>query len=236
MTAAGERLLLGEVPALMVRPADGATPLPTVIWFHGLGADKALHLPELQRFADAGLLAVGVDAVGHGERRLPDFEQRFSRSPGESSDLFNSLVAQTVAELPGLIDALVARGLSDGERIAVAGVSMGGCIVYGAISVDRRVRAAVAVLGSPAWLQLSEANFPGARFFPTALLSITAEQDSVVPPAAARALHDKLAPYYRQEPDRLGYRVIAGESHFMQAAEWDSAIGQAGVWLGRFVS
>ena len=33
---------------------------------------------ELRRFAATGLLAVGVDAVGHGERRLSDFEQQFA--------------------------------------------------------------------------------------------------------------------------------------------------------------
>lgn len=238
MTIAGERVLLGEVPALIVRPADGATPLPTVLWFHGLGADKELHLPELQRFAEAGLLAVGVDAVGHGDRRLPDFEQRIAGSPGETARLFHSLVAQTVAELPGLIDTLVARGLSDPERIAVAGVSMGGCVVYGAITVDRRICAAAALLGSPAFLSLSApgADLPGERFFPTALLSITAEQDTVVSPMAARALHDALAPSYRDDPDRLSYQLIPGASHFMQPDEWASAVAQAGAWLRRFLS
>ncbi|MBK8384811.1 MAG: prolyl oligopeptidase family serine peptidase [Candidatus Accumulibacter sp.] len=119
---------------------------------HGLGADKELHRSDLQRFAAAGLLAIGVDAVGHGQRRLPDFEQQFAQPPAQRERLFNTLVAQTVAELPGLLDALVDGGLSDPQRLAVAGVSMGGCITYGAVSRDRRFRAAVALLGSPAGL------------------------------------------------------------------------------------
>ncbi len=230
--------LLGDVPVLIVRPggASSANALPTVLWFHGLGADKELHLPELQRFAAAGLLAVGIDAVGHGRRRLPDFEQQFAGSSVANARLFNALVARTVAELPGLIDALVDRRLTDPQRIGVAGVSMGGCIAYGALVADRRLRAAAALLGSPAWLRPERADFPLDRFFPAALLSITAENDDVVPPAAALALHQRLAFAYRQAADRLDYRVIPAASHFMQPAQWANAVGQASTWLARFLA
>jgi dienelactone hydrolase len=230
-----ERRLLGEVPLLIVRRAGATMPLPTVLWFHGLGADKELHLSELQRFAAAGFLAVGVDAVGHGERRLHDFEQQFAQPPAQREQLFNTLVAQTVAELPGLLDALVDRGLSDPQRLAVAGVSMGGCITYGAVSRDRRLRAAVALLGSPAALFAEYADAVAASFYPTALLSITAEKDSIVPPAAACALHEQLASYYAEQPERLAYRVIAGAPHFMNVADWIRSIGDARAWLARFV-
>lgn len=235
MSGAGACRLLGEVPVLIVHPPGGAAPLPTVLWFHGLGADKESHLPELQRFAAAGLLAIGVDAVGHGQRRLRDFEQRFAQPPAQRERLFNTLVAQTVAELPGLLDALVDSGLSDGQRLAVAGVSMGGCITYGAASRDRRLRAAVALLGSPAWLFAQQGDFPVARFFPTALLSITAENDCVVPPAAARTLHEALAIHYASHPERLDYRVIAGAPHFMNGEDWARAVGDASAWLAGFV-
>ena len=242
MTAPHESALFGEVPVLIVRPggADGAasrgkaTALPTVVWFHGFGADKERHLPELQRFAAAGLLAIGVDAVGHGQRRLPDFERLVARSPSASAALFESLLAQTVAEVPRLIDTLVDRGLTDPQRIHVAGVSMGGCIVYGAIAADRRVGAAAALLGSPAWLCPDGVDFPLDRFFPTALLSIAAENDAVVPPPAAQALHQRLVPAYARQPDRLRYRVIPGASHFMLPEQWAGAVGQASAWLARF--
>ncbi|MCB1966561.1 MAG: hypothetical protein KDI64_11100 [Candidatus Accumulibacter sp.] len=231
-----ERRLLAGVPLLIVHPAGRVTPLPTVLWFHGFGADKELHLPELQRFAGAGLLAIGIDAVGHGQRRLADFEQRFAQPPEHASRLFDSLVAQTAAELPQLIDALVDCGLVDCGRIAVAGVSMGGCIVYGASSSDCPLRAAVALMGSPAWLHPDGADFPVDRFFPTALLSITAENDEVVPPMAARALHGQLEARYRQDPERLDYRTIAGASHFMSPEDWSHVLDQTGAWLVRFAA
>ncbi len=38
---------LAQVPALIAHPGGRLAPLPTVLWFHGFGADKGLHLPEL---------------------------------------------------------------------------------------------------------------------------------------------------------------------------------------------
>lgn len=236
MSVTIERERLAQVPALIARPAGGPAPLPTVLWLHGFGADKDLHLPELYRFAEAGLLAVGIDAVGHGQRRLADFEQQFSGVSAASVRLFNRFVSDTVAELPQLIDALVERGLSDPKRVAVAGVSMGGCIVYGAIATDRRICAAAALLGSPESLRPDSPHLTPDRFFPTALLSITAGQDTVVPAAAARRLHEQLESRYRTHPERLHYREIAGATHFMPAEQWDSVVAQASAWLSRFLT
>ena len=230
-----ERTLLAGVPVLLVRPVSLRAPAPTVLWFHGLGADKDVHLPELHRFAEVGLVAVGVDAVGHGERRPTTDEHQLARSPNDGLRTFESLVAGTVAEVPALIDALIERGLADSGRIAVAGVSMGGCIVYGAIPGDRRIGAAVALMGSPERTQLGPGRFADDLFFPTALLSITAERDTVVPPAAAQALHARLAPFYGQDPDRLSLLTISAAPHFMSAQDWERAVGQACAWLLRFV-
>ncbi len=226
---------LEQVPVLIAYPAGGLAPLPTVLWFHGFGADKELHLPELRRFAEAGLLAVGIDAVGHGQRQFTDFDPQFCRASMASLRLFNHFVRATVSELPRIIDTLVARGLSDPERLAVAGVSMGACIVYGAIASDRRIRAAVALLGSPGELGPDSPQPAIEHYFPTALLSIVAGQDTVVPPSAARALHERLEACYRAHPDRLSYREIPGASHFVPPEQWDSAVARASAWLSHFV-
>ncbi len=106
-----ERKRLAGVPELLVRPVAAPGPLPTVLWFHGLAADKDVHLAELRRFAATGLLAVGVDAVGHGERRLSDFEQQFARSPEDSLPLFKSLVARTLGSITQADRTSVASGL-----------------------------------------------------------------------------------------------------------------------------
>jgi pimeloyl-ACP methyl ester carboxylesterase len=236
MSVTVEHARFAEIPLLIARPAGMVSPLPTVLWFHGFGADKEVHLPELCRLAELGLLAVGVDAVGHGQRRLADLAQHACRPPHETPRLFARIVNGTVAEVPALIDRLVELDLTDPQRVGVAGVSMGGCIAYGAIAGDRRLCAAAVLLGSPEWALAELPDLAVERFFPAALLSITAEHDTVVPPAAARVLHEKLEPRYHTHPDRLSYREMAGASHFMQPQEWASAVDLASAWLTRFLA
>ena len=231
-----EESLLAGVPLLLVRPSGSVRALPTVLWVHGYGASKETHLAELLRLADLGLLAVGIDAVGHGRRRPDGCAHRVTGSPRENAAVFRRIIGDTVAGLPRLVDELLEVGLSEPGRIAIAGVSMGGCIVYGAVAADRRYAAAVALLGSPEWTRPEDDGAWLDAFHPTALLSITAGRDSVVPPAAARELHALLAGRYRLQPERLSYRELAAAPHLMPAADWAIATGHAAAWLKRFLS
>lgn len=201
-----------NTPPLLIVEPDGA-PRATLLWYHGLHADKETHRPELERFAAAGIRAVGVDAVGHGERALIGVE--------EFEPILDELVNQTVDEIPSLIDSLHV------SRIAIAGVSFGGFITYRAVPRDARITTAVALLGRPdAALARS--------FFPTALLSITAENDVNVRPDPARAFHQQLEPLYRQSPERLAYRELPGAVHMLTKEEWDASIDATIEWVLRF--
>ncbi len=222
---------LGPAPALLVQAAGGRRPLPTVLWFHGFTVDALNELPKLERLAAAGLLAVGIDAAGHGRRRLADFEQHFAGPREVTDQRFFALVAQTVGEVPAILDALCAEGLADPTRLAVAGVSMGGLVTYGAVVADRRLRAAVALLGSPVWPLPGSPHLVPERFFPTALLSITAGNDESVPPVGARRFHEALEPRYVDAPERLRYLELAGEPHLMSAAAWDHCMDETVAWL-----
>jgi dienelactone hydrolase len=230
-----EESLLAGVPLLIVRHADGARALPTVLWVHGYGASKETHLAELHRLADLGLQAIAIDAVAHGARRPDGLPCRVGGSPRENAAIFRQIVGETVAGLPRLVDQLFELGRCVPGRLAIAGVSMGGCIVYGAIATDKRYAAAVALLGSPEWVRSDDDAAWLDAFHPTALLSITAACDSVVPPAAARQLHALLADRYSQHPERLQYVELAGAPHLMPAADWATATGHAAEWLTRFL-
>jgi dienelactone hydrolase len=229
-----EKRRLGAAPALIARPSSARLPLPTVLWFHGFTAGKATHRPELATLAEAGFLAVGIDAAGHGERRLPDFEERFTGTKDETDREFYALVAATVAEVPAIVDLLCGAGLADEARIGAAGVSMGGMITYGATVADPRIRAAVALLATPEWPHPASPHREIDRFFPTALLSITAGQDETVAPAAARAFHAELKERYTQQPERLRYVEIEDSLHMMTPAAWAWSIREAADWLSHF--
>ena len=71
-----ESRTIGGVPLLLAFPQAGDAPHPAVLWFHGFGVDNEVHRKELEQLARAGFLAVGVDAAGHGARRLPDLDAR----------------------------------------------------------------------------------------------------------------------------------------------------------------
>jgi predicted esterase len=188
----------------------------------------------LHVFADRGLFAVGLDAVGQGERRYPDFDARFAHGNPRLEEEFLHIIQATANEVPAVLDALVSLGAHP-ERLGMGGVSQGGFITYRALLLDRRLRAAVALLGSPEWaLPLPESpHLHPERFFPVALFSQTAGRDEVVSPGLARAFHERLTPFYAQAPERLRYREFPLSEHMMRPEDWDEAIRDAADWLVR---
>ena len=204
---------VGGVPLLLAFPATGDAPHPVVFWFHGFGVDKEVHRKELEQLAQAGFLAVGVDAAGHGERRLPDLDERQAAPHEQALRTMIQLVTHTADELPAVVRALAEDGLADAERVGAVGVSMGGYLVYRAVLVEPSIRAAVAILGSPEWPEGDSPHHHIDGFRHTALLSITAGRDENVPPAAARDLHRRLATEHPEAVQR--YVELTDDVHLM---------------------
>ena len=209
-------LSLASAPALVMfrdTPEERARQ-GTVLFYHGFGESKDGYVSVLlQRIAQAGFLAVGIDGVGHGERRYADFNERFPpfephlMGNVELEARFLSTVRATAQEVPLIIDALIERGWAHKERIGIAGHSFGGYVTYAAIVADKRIQVAASVVGSPEW-RLPWPDSPHLQldaFFPTAVLSQVAGKDTNVLPEFARALHSRLAEYYTQAPERLCY-------------------------------
>jgi hypothetical protein len=217
---------VGDAPLLLAVPAGASPPLPAVLWFHGLSVDKETHRKELERIAGAGFLAVGVDAAGHGERRLPDLDARIDVSREETIRFMLGLVEETAREVPGIVRALVDEGLADAERVALVGISMGGYVVYRALLEEPPVRAAVAILGSPEWPRPDSPHHGLEAFRRVALLSITAENDDNVPPGPARELHRRLG-----ESERARYVELPGAVHLMGEEDWERTMEEMLRWL-----
>src|SRR5262249_57538023 len=125
--------------------------------------------------AGAGVLAVAIDAAGHGERSTDEFADRMTGPKEKTDQVFIHFVVETAAEVPRVLDALGATGWADPERIAMGGVSMGAYVVYAALVDEPRIRAAVALLGRPDWPRAGSPHLSAtAHYFPPPLLSITA--------------------------------------------------------------
>jgi hypothetical protein len=131
------------------------------------------------------------------------------------------------------LDALVADFRVDRARVSMVGISMGAFLAYRAIVGDVPLRSVVALLGSPEWPGVTSAHRSLSAFRDVALLSITAEHDVSVPPAAVHRLHDALA----VRPDDATPRhhhVLRGSGHLTTAAQWAEAMTETVAWLERY--
>jgi uncharacterized protein len=224
---------LAGVPVLIAEPASRAAGAPVVIWHHGFQADALAHAGELERCAQAGFLAVGVDAIGHGARRDPAMATRIERAEGGALEVMLECVQHTIAELPALLDALDAAYRIDRSCVSMVGISMGAFLTYRAVAGGLQLRAAVALLGAPDW----PPHAPRAlrSFQRVALLSVTAEHDTNVSPVAATALHAALT---EQAPPASFFPqhhfVLRGAGHLTTGEAWQRAMRVTMQWLERW--
>ncbi len=214
----------------------------TVLFYHGFGGGKERVEVYLRALAEAGFLAAGLDAVGHGERRRADFEVIFN--PARWDEQFEAtetdflqLIDDTVAEVPSIVDDLLARGWAREDRVGIGGRSLGGNISYGAVLADPRVRVAAPIVGSPEWTlpwACSPHHFP-ERFFPAAVLSQAAELDEFVPPEPIREFHAALSSWYAREPERACYVEYHGVGHFLTPELNDESCRRVVEWFERWL-
>jgi hypothetical protein len=240
VTIRERKLHLASVPAWLISRGEPAAAgaRGTVLFWHGFSVSKEIQAKELTSLAERGYLAVGLDNVGHGERRRPDFDAHFAGSGPRFDGPFLEAVRQTAVETPAVIDALVAHGLAREDRVGLAGISMGAFITYRAALCDRRVRAAACILGSPRW-KMAAPDSPHLHpeaFYPLAILSQCAGEDRNVRPHDARDFHAVLASRYGAAPERQRFIEFPGVGHFMPQADWDVLWGNVLDWFDRFLA
>jgi pimeloyl-ACP methyl ester carboxylesterase len=228
MTQARAATIAG-IPLLIAEPDAPSGAMPVVFWCHGFRADALAHAGELERCADRGFLAVGIDAVAHGARRRDDLMARVAASPDGALPVMLDLVDRGVRELPALVDGLDARFQIDRARLSLVGISMGAFQAYHGIASGVPLRSVVALLGSPHWDDPRSPHRAITGFRDVALLSITAEHDGHVPPGPARRLHLDLA--IRYPAGRHRYHELRGAGHLTTGPQWDEAMQATMEWL-----
>jgi len=230
---------INDIPALLhyFESPEKAGERGTILLFHGLGSTKERNAKELAGLACAGFLAVGIDNVGHGERRYPDYDQKFSSREGNFNQNFLSAIKETIDEVPIIFDFLIEKGYSNADKLGVTGISMGGYITYGAVMRERRLKAAAPILGSPKW-RVNHSESPWQhpdKFFPTALLTQNAGDDEHVSPRPAKEFFELLKPYYQEAPERLNHVEFPGVRHIMPEKEWNELWHNVIAWFYRFM-
>jgi dienelactone hydrolase len=143
-----------RVPGILLRrappPGPGTDRRPVVIVLHGTGGTKEGELPMLTDLAQAGFIAIAIDAPYHGARSASgkgsaDYVAAILRTyrTGQGHPFFYD----TVWDVMRLIDCVIVRADVDPQRIGLFGVSKGGIETYLAAAVDPRVAVAVPCIG-----------------------------------------------------------------------------------------
>jgi len=237
-TCTVERTYVGKdrIPTLIFHK-DG-TRKPLVICQHGFTGNKESMLKTCLVLADAGFVAVSIDAVKHGERRDPDIIASLSQDP----TLFFHILAGTAEDVGKVIDHVAENLGVDLERVGMMGVSMGAIITLLAATMEERLKAIVSVIGGANFQilirksalykvgletkvleQFAQSagelirrydpinNVQLFRSIPVLLLN--GERDDLIPLECASSLHEALKPHYQAAPDRLRMKVYQGIGH-----------------------
>lgn len=206
-----------RVPAVLATPPGATGRLPCVVFLHGIGNDKEFmrrHTLDVP-FVAAGFAFATFDQFTRGERRLAD------KSPLAQAAAFRVRAAHTVNDTRRLVDYLATRPDIDPQRIYLCGASYGAITGATAAAFDPRLRAAVLIYGGGDLGRLLDAEevqrqlgrwvwpvrllvwyfgsvFDPVRYVtgisPRPLLFQNGRADTLVAPAAARALHEAAAP------------------------------------------
>ncbi|XJZ28160.1 esterase [Bacillota bacterium Lsc_1132] len=122
--------------------------LPLIIFIHGFTSMKERNLHYAYLLAEAGFRVILPEALYHGERaeglKEPDLYTRFWE-----------IVLTTIEEVKIVKEYYEKKQLvADGE-IGVAGTSMGGIATLGALTQYPWIKAAVSLMGMPAYEKFS---------------------------------------------------------------------------------
>lgn len=245
----------GRIPALVFYKND--TKKPLVICLHGFTGNKESMLTTCLMLADAGFVAVSIDAEMHGERRDPDIVRTLSQDPTQLFRIFTT----TVDDVGKVIDYAGENLRVDVERVGMMGVSMGAIITLLAATAEERLKAIVSVIGGANFQVLAKksslykigfktrlvtkfAQFAGdligkydpvnkAHLFRSMpVLLLNGELDDLIPLECASSLYEALKPNYQDTPDKLRMKVYKGVGH-----EYTSEMEKEAVeWLKKNLS
>jgi len=129
-----------RVPALLSLPKSDRRS-PCVVFLHGYGGSKEDILQIAGLVAKEGYALIAIDAVYHGERKIPGKELY---SPNITESITG--IIQTVIDLRRAVDYLETRPEIDVERIGYVGGSMGGILGAIFIGVEPRIKAAALIV------------------------------------------------------------------------------------------
>jgi uncharacterized protein len=229
-----ERHLIQDIPTVILWEDQLETAIKKgcILCYHGLTSSKDDWLHDLELIAEKGFVVVGVDNVGHGERKDPT-QDKYSKDNPAFWKNFVSAIQATACEIPLLIDELIKRGFALEHRIGGLGVSMGGLVLYSAILLEPRLSTVVTLVSSPQWWELEHPDSPHhhlEKFARVHLLSITAGQDTTVPNTYTKVFHKRLQAHFADYEQHFVHQDYPLSNHMLEP-DWHEAWKRALEWF-----
>lgn len=202
---------LEPVPALFVKPAGAAGPMPAILFNHSHGGNYEIGKRELLEgreymarpsyAADLtrhGWAVLCIDHWTFGERRGRTESSMFKQMLWEGRVLWGMMVYDSLKA----VDYLLTRGDVDSGRIGTLGMSMGSTMAWWLAALDERIRVCVDLCCLTDFASLIETNqldAHGVYYYVPSLLKhfTTAQINELIAPRphlALAGLHDVLTP------------------------------------------
>ncbi|QHZ46217.1 MULTISPECIES: esterase [unclassified Bacillus (in: firmicutes)] len=138
---------IANIPLLhVVKEENKEKALPLVMFIHGFTSAKEHNLHYAYLLAEKGMRVILPEAACHGERE----EQLAS---DQLASRFWTIITNEIQELEVLKNHFEQGNLIENGRIGVAGTSMGGIVTLGALTEYEWIRAAVSLMGCPAYVE-----------------------------------------------------------------------------------
>ncbi|MBB6512616.1 hypothetical protein GGQ92_001402 [Gracilibacillus halotolerans] len=146
-----------NIPILNISQQDERNnPLPTVIFLHGITSAKEQNLPIAYLLAEKGYRVILPDAMLHGER-----EEKISSTALKMR--FFEIIKQNLDDLESIYEVLAAKHLIKGDRLGIAGTSMGGISTAAALTQFSWVKTAGILMGSPKLSEFATMSIEGMK-------------------------------------------------------------------------
>ncbi|XP_002993812.2 uncharacterized protein LOC9638755 [Selaginella moellendorffii] len=147
-----ERLVLvtevgdqGQLPVLIIRRKNGATPSPALVILHSSYSCKDSIRNVVEYFAFHGFTAITIDNRYHGERASSSYQNAMISAWKTGREM--PFIFDTVWDVTKLMDYLIQRKDIDSTRIGMTGISLGGMITLYSMAADARIASAVPMIG-----------------------------------------------------------------------------------------
>ena len=241
-----EKVMIGEIPAIIFRPIDIVKTTPTVVFYHGWSSSKELQRLRGFILASVGYQVVIPDAIYHGERNaLPEY------SPEATLEYFWDVVFKNIEEYSIIERELVEKYNADPNRIAVMGNSMGGFTTGGIFANNKCIKALVVFNGCCGWenfnqkfdvtitekleavekkvKELDPMNHLNS-LTDRPILLLHGDGDVVVPIDSQRIFYNKLSPMYNNK-EKVSLIEYPKLNHVVTTNMMEETIN----WLGKYL-